>query len=59
MPRVKKKNRKKKIQTAVKIYFIKIFFDFLIFFLIFTVITVLVYRLVDPPTTPLLWIRWV
>ncbi|MBT5986406.1 MAG: monofunctional biosynthetic peptidoglycan transglycosylase [Nitrospina sp.] len=40
-------------------YFIKIFFDFLIFFLIVTVMPVLVYRFVDPPTTPLLWIRWV
>jgi len=59
MPRVKKKIRKKNIQTSIKISFIKIFFDFLIFFLIFTVIPVLVYRLVDPPTTPLLWIRWV
>jgi monofunctional glycosyltransferase len=27
--------------------------------LIFTVIPVLVYRLFDPPTTPLLWIRWI
>ena len=54
----KKKNRKKN-HTSVKIYFIKIFFDFLIFFLIVTVMPVLVYRFVDPPTTPLLWIRWV
>jgi monofunctional biosynthetic peptidoglycan transglycosylase len=54
----KKKNRKK-IHTSVKIYFIKIFFDFSIFFLIVTVMPVLVYRFVDPPTTPLLWIRWV
>ncbi|MBT4375448.1 MAG: monofunctional biosynthetic peptidoglycan transglycosylase [Nitrospina sp.] len=31
----------------------------MIFFLIVTVMPVLVYRFVDPPTTPLLWIRWV
>ena len=59
MPRVKKKNLKKNIQTVVKINFFKLFFDFLIIFLIFTIAPVLVYRLIDPPTTPLLWIRWV
>ena len=59
MPRAKKKSNKKNIQASIKIYFFKIFFDFLLVFLVFTVIPVLVYRLVDPPTTPLLWIRWV
>jgi monofunctional biosynthetic peptidoglycan transglycosylase len=59
MPRAKKKSNKKDIQASIKIYFFKIFFDFLLVFLVFTVIPVLVYRLVDPPTTPLLWIRWV
>jgi len=59
MPRVRKKNRKKNTQASIKIYFIKIFFDFFIVFLIFTVIPVLVYRFVNPSTTPLLWVRWV
>jgi monofunctional glycosyltransferase len=59
MPRVKKKNLKNKIQTVVRINFFKLFFDFLIIFLIFTIAPVLIYRLVDPPTTPLLWIRWI
>ena len=59
MPRAKKKSKKKNVKTSIKIYFFKIFFDFLIIFLIFTVIPVLVYRLVDPPSTPLLWIRWI
>ena len=54
-----KKKLKKNIQTVVKINFFKFFFDFLIIFLIFTIAPVLVYRLIDPPTTPLLWIRWV
>ena len=54
-----KKNRKKNTQASIKIYFIKIFFDFFIVFLIFTVIPVLVYRFVNPSTTPLLWVRWV
>jgi monofunctional biosynthetic peptidoglycan transglycosylase len=59
MPRVKKKNLKKKIQTVIKINFFKLFFDFLIIFLIFTIAPVLVYRLVDPPTTPPRRISWV
>ena len=59
MPRAKKKSNKKKIRTSIKISFFKFFFDFLIVFLIFTIIPVLIYRLVDPPTTPLLWIRWI
>lgn len=59
MPHVRRKSNKKNIQSSIKISFLKIFFDCLIVFLIFTVIPVLVYRLVDPPTTPLLWIRWV
>ena len=54
-----KKNRKKNTQASIKIYFIKIFFDLFIVFLIFTVIPVLVYRFVNPSTTPLLWVRWV
>ena len=58
MPRVKGKPTKKKNQTSIKIHFFKILFDFLLVFLAFTVIPVLVYRLIDPPTTPLLWIRW-
>ena len=58
MPRVRGKPTKKKNQTSIKIPFFKILFDFLLVFLAFTVIPVLVYRLIDPPTTPLLWIRW-
>jgi len=58
MPRVRGKPTKKNNQTSIKIPFFKILFDFLLVFLAFTVIPVLVYRLIDPPTTPLLWIRW-
>jgi len=58
MPR-KIKFHKKKTRASIKIPFFKIFFDLLIVFLIFTVIPVLLYRIIDPPTTPLLWIRWV
>ena len=33
-------------------------FDILLCFLAFTLIPVIVFRYVDPPTTPLMWIRW-
>ena len=53
------KSHKSKTRTSIKIPFFKIIFDLLVVFLIFTVIPVLLYRIIDPPTTPLLWIRWV
>ena len=59
MPRGKKKPYKKKLQLSIKIRLFKVLFDLLLVFLIFTVLPVLVYRVVDPPTTPLLWIRWI
>jgi monofunctional glycosyltransferase len=33
-------------------------FDIFLCFLAFTLIPVIVFRYVDPPTTPLMWIRW-
>lgn len=58
MPRAKKISRKKNKQTSIKIRFFKIFFDLLLIFLTFTIVPVLTYRVIDPPTTSLLWIRW-
>ncbi len=58
MPRFRKKSHKKKNQTSIKIRFFKILFDLLLIFLTLTVIPVLTYRVIDPPTTLLLWIRW-
>ena len=58
MPRARKKSRKKKKQSSVKIRFSKALFDFLLIFLTLTVFPVLTYRVIDPPTTLLLWIRW-
>ena len=59
MPPVRKKPHKKKNQASIKITFIRLLFDLFLIFLIFTVTPVLAYRIIDPPTTPLLWIRWV
>ena len=37
----------------------RIIFDILLVFLAFTFIPVLVFKYVNPPSTPLMWIRWV
>ena len=58
MPRARKKPHKKKKRTSVKIRFFKILFDLLLIFLTLSVIPVLTYRVIDPPTTSLLLIRW-
>ena len=60
MPRAGKKSRKKKRKKKlpVQVRIGKILFDLVLCFLAFTVIPVLTYRVIDPPTTALLWIRW-
>ena len=58
VPPVRKKYKKKNKRASVRVSLLKILFDLAVIFLIITVTPVLVYRLVDPPTTPLLWIRW-
>ena len=58
MPPVRKKYKKKNNRASVRINLFKVLFDLVVIFLIITVTPVLVYRLIDPPTTPLLWIRW-
>lgn len=53
--KARKKGRKKKpwvIRPG------KLLFDLALCFLAFTVIPVLIYSQVNPPTTPLMWIRW-
>ncbi len=63
--RPKGKNKEKpedeeKPQTArFRIRPFMILFDLLLCFLALTVTPVLIYRVINPPTTPLLWIRWV
>ena len=60
MPRAGKQSRKrkKKKNTPVQVRIGKILFDLVLFFLAFTVIPVLMYRVINPPTTALLWMRW-
>jgi monofunctional glycosyltransferase len=50
----RRKQSKKKIQIRVG----RLAFDILLCFLAFTLIPVIIFRYVDPPTTPLMWIRW-
>jgi monofunctional biosynthetic peptidoglycan transglycosylase len=38
---------------------LRLFFDLALCFVALTFVPVLVYRVIDPPTTPLMWIRWV
>ncbi len=58
MFRARKKSRKKKKRKSIKIRLVKVVFDLLLVFLAFTVVPVLIYRVIDPPTTSLLWTRW-
>ncbi len=55
MPPRKKNPGKKK---TVKVRLFKLTFDLLLCFIALTFIPVLTYRVIDPPTTPLMWIRW-
>jgi monofunctional glycosyltransferase len=50
----RRKRSKKKIQIRVG----RLAFDIFLCFLAFTLLPVIVFRYVDPPTTPLMWIRW-
>jgi len=52
----KKRKRGKK---PIRIRIGKIVFDFLLCFVALTIVPVLLYRFVNPPTTPLMWLRWV
>jgi len=58
MPRARRKPYKKKKQASVKVRLFKILFDLLLVFLTLTVLPVLAYRIIDPPTTSLMLIRW-
>ena len=53
-PRNKKQGKKK----TVKVRIFKLAFDLLLCFIALTFIPVLAYRVFDPPTTPLMWVRW-
>ena len=53
------KDTEKQKKTGFRIRPFRLFFDLLLCVLALTVTPVLVYRIVNPPTTPLMWIRWV
>jgi monofunctional biosynthetic peptidoglycan transglycosylase len=55
--KAKKRNQKEKRQT-LKRRFLFWVLKFVIFLFLFSLSPVILYRYVDPPTTPLMWIRW-
>lgn len=56
---VKKKRKRGKGKKVIRIRAWKIVFDLLLGFAVLTIAPVLLYKIVNPPTTPLMWIRWV
>ena len=56
---MKKKRKRGKGKKLIHIRVSKIVFDILLFFVALTITPVLLYKFVNPPTTPLMWIRWV
>ncbi|MFQ5443998.1 MAG: monofunctional biosynthetic peptidoglycan transglycosylase [Nitrospinales bacterium] len=58
MPRTQSKSKTRKKKISIRIPLGRIFFDLLLLFLAVTVIPVMLYGIIDPPTTPLMWIRW-
>ncbi|MGV7222595.1 MAG: monofunctional biosynthetic peptidoglycan transglycosylase [Nitrospinales bacterium] len=52
------KNKKKGKKRTIKIRIFIWLFDLTLCFVALTFIPVLLYRVIDPPTTPLMWIRW-
>ena len=52
------KKRRKRSKKKFQIRLGRLAFDIFLCFLAFTLIPVIVFRYVDPPSTPLMWIRW-
>lgn len=59
MAPAKSKKRTRKKKPSLKVRIARFFSGVLLCFLALTIVLVLIYRMVDPPTTPLMWIRWV
>ncbi len=55
---MKKKRKRGKKQKAIRIRIGKIVFDLFLCLIALTITPVLLYKYVNPPTTPLMWIRW-
>ena len=56
---MKKKRKQGKGKKLIQIRIWKVTFDLFLFFIAFTMAPVVIYKFVNPPTTPLMWIRWV
>jgi monofunctional biosynthetic peptidoglycan transglycosylase len=52
---VKKKRKRGKGKKVIRIRVWKIAFDLLLGFAVLTIAPVLLYKIVNPPTTPLMW----
>ena len=55
----RKRRKRIKKNALIRIRIGRLVFDILLVFLAFTFIPVLVFKYVNPPSTPLMWIRWV
>jgi monofunctional glycosyltransferase len=53
-----KKKRRKRSKKKIQIRVGRLAFDIFLCFLAFTLIPVIIFRYADPPTTPLMWMRW-
>ena len=53
-----KKKGKGRSKPVFRLRFGRFLFDLVICFLALTLVPVLVYRVLPPPTTPLMWLRW-
>lgn len=58
MARSQDKEKPKARKAPIKIRLFRLLFDLLLCFLALTMVPTLVYRAINPPTTPLMWIRW-
>jgi monofunctional glycosyltransferase len=56
---VKKKRKREKGKKVIRIPIWKTAFDLFLCFIALTIAPVLLFKFVNPPTTPLMWIRWV
>jgi monofunctional glycosyltransferase len=55
---LKKKRKRGKGKQVIRVRVLQIAFDLLLGFAVLTITPVLLYKIVDPPTTPLMLIRW-
>jgi monofunctional glycosyltransferase len=56
---VKRKRKRGKGKNSIRIRVGKFFLNILLCFVVLTITPVLFFKFVNPPTTPLMWIRWV